>query len=269
MNYNINQKIGRWEIISLPYEKLSTNQCHNYICYLCRCECGTVKSVYKYNLDKNSSLSCGCLHKEVVTFHGQWKTKLYHVWSSMKSRCLNKNKSGFKDYGNRGICVCEEWNKNFMSFYNWSKANGYKEKLHLDRINNDGDYEPNNCRWADNKTNAQNKRSNIVIEAFNKKKCLSEWCRDEKCVVGYNTLRERIVVAKMDAELAITTPSGIINKAKINSRNVIVNAFGKNKNLMEWSKDKDCVVNYNTLRNRIVVYKWQPEKAITTKVKTA
>ena len=87
----------------------------------------------------------------------------------MKERCLNKKNPAFKNYGGRGISVCAEWISDFMNFYTWAINNGYNDNLSIDRINNNGNYEPNNCRWADKKEQGRNKRNNVIVIINDKK----------------------------------------------------------------------------------------------------
>lgn len=107
--------------------------------------------------------------------HGLRHTRIYGIWLQMKNRCYNTNTERFKDYGGRGISICEEWRNDFKSFYNWSMSNGYKEGLTIDRINNDGNYEPKNCRWVEIKIQNRNARSNHLITYKNETRCISEW----------------------------------------------------------------------------------------------
>ena len=109
------------------------------------------------------------------TIHGQRRTKLYGVWCTMKSRCNNKNTRSYKDYGGRGIKVCEEWFNSFGSFYEWSIQNGYKEGLQIDRIDNNGNYCPENCRWITRKENMNNTSKNVFLEYNGDTKTLSQW----------------------------------------------------------------------------------------------
>ena len=108
--------------------------------------------------------------------HGGKGTKLYEVWCSMKRRCELPTLSSYKYYGGRGISVCNEWKESFIAFRKWAFENGYKEGLSLDRIDNNGNYEPSNCRWATMKEQCNNRNSNISITIGNTTKNLMQWC---------------------------------------------------------------------------------------------
>ena len=150
-----------------------------YVC--CLCECGIERDVKISSLINGSSKSCGCLHRENlikrITKHGFVHEPLYKSWKRMIKRCYDENNASYCDYGKRGIQVCEEWRNDYLSYKNWSLENGYKEDLSLDRINNDGNYEPINCRWADLITQANNKRNNVFIEYDGKRLTVSQWAR--------------------------------------------------------------------------------------------
>lgn len=122
--------------------------------------------------------------------HNKRHSKLYYVWVKMKQRCYKEYDKGYKWYGQRGIKMCDEWKKDFQSFYTWAIDNGYKEGLSIDRINNDGNYEPNNCRWVTMKTQLRNTRHNAYYTINNETHCLSEWC--EILDVKYNTVQARL-----------------------------------------------------------------------------
>lgn len=107
--------------------------------------------------------------------HGLYSHRLYRIWVKLRGRCNNPSYHEYSNYGGRGISVCEEWNTNFMSFYNWSLANGYAENLTLDRINNDGNYEPNNCRWATQKQQCNNFRRNHLLTYKGETRTMQEW----------------------------------------------------------------------------------------------
>lgn len=146
--------------------------------YICKCDCGEVRKVLAYNLKNGHTQSCGCQSFEnrvkARTTHNMTGTRIYRIWCGMRSRCENPNDYHYALYGIRGIRVCEEWQE-FQPFYEWAMANGYSETLTIDRINNHGNYEPSNCRWATMKEQSNNTRRNKVIRFDGVSLSLSEW----------------------------------------------------------------------------------------------
>lgn len=148
--------------------------------WLCRCDCGTEKLVEASRLRTGHTLSCGCEGKRrrakfaslAATTHGQSKSQQYIAWSLMHDRCRNPNNESYKRYGGRGITVCERW----KSYENFIEDMGLRPNgKTLDRINNDGNYEPSNCRWATQKQQMRNMSANRHITAFGMEKTLVEW----------------------------------------------------------------------------------------------
>lgn len=118
------------------------------------------------------------------------KEKLQRIYSNMKTRCYNPNSNRYHCYGGRGIRVCDEWKNSFQNFKEWAVNNGYADNLTLDRINNNGNYEPSNCRWVTNKQNTNNTRRNRLLTYNGETHTMSEWC--EIIGIKLQTLSARI-----------------------------------------------------------------------------
>lgn len=154
------QKFGRWTVKERAENKGVKT------CWSCICDCGTVRDVRTCSLKSGDSLSCGCLNKEMTKKmledrnykHGLSNHPLNDVFYSMRSRCLSEENKSYKNYGGRGIAICDEWRSDFKTFYDWCIENGYKEGLQIDRIDNNGNYEPSNCRFITNRKNSLNRR---------------------------------------------------------------------------------------------------------------
>lgn len=159
-----NKKHGR--LLPLSYFRKG-----NKIYWHCLCDCGMTTDVQSSKLISGKIVSCGCYRKEHLKdigdlnrSHDKSNTRLYKIYSKMKSRCNNPNISNYNRYGGRGISVCQEWLDDFMAFYEWSIKNGYSDDLSIDRINNDGNYEPCNCRWVTIKEQANNRSTSRYID---------------------------------------------------------------------------------------------------------
>ena len=124
----------------------------------------------------------------------------------MKQRCYNPKNTGYPSYGGRGITVCDEWRADFVPFRDWAVVNGYEDTLSLDRIDNDGHYSPENCRWATEHTQKRNRQQTQALTAFGETKCLEDWALDLRCSVAPATIKQRIQKLGWTAEAAITTP---------------------------------------------------------------
>lgn len=149
------------------------------IYYLCKCSCGTEKEISGSCLRRGLTISCGCYNREVISKeHKVSGTPLYQVYESMKHRCLCKTDKSYHNYGGRGIKVSDEWLNGFEHFSKWAVENGYRKGLWLDRINNDGDYSPENCRWTTPKIQQRNKRVNVFVEINGVTKCIADWAEE-------------------------------------------------------------------------------------------
>lgn len=152
----------------------------------CRCDCGNEVIVGYGELRYGNTKSCGCLRKEVAslngktnsTKHGMFGTRLYHIWDSMKARCYNEKHMAYKNYGGRGISICDEWRNSFEAFHTWALENGYSDELTIDRIDVNGNYEPSNCHWITANQQANNKRNTVYITISGVTKSAAQWARE-------------------------------------------------------------------------------------------
>ena len=200
------------DLTGLVFERLTVvekvYQDKNYRWYwLCKCVCGNECVVIGSSLLDGNTKSCGCLRTEKLvssaTKHGKAKDPLYPVWQAMRSRCFNINYKCYHNYGGRGITVCDEWKNSFMAFYNWAEIAGYRKGLTLDRIDNNGNYCPENCRWVTQKENNRNTRSNHILTYKGESKLLTVWA--EQLNIHPRTLSGRIE-RNWSTEKALTTP---------------------------------------------------------------
>lgn len=179
----IGEKFNRLFVISISGKRL-----YNKI-YLCKCDCGKEVNVEGNKIKSGHTKSCGCLQKEIMssikTKHGLLKggknNKIFSMWQNMKNRCLNKNVPAYKNYGGRGICICEEW-LDSSNFIDWVLSNGWKENLQIDRIDNNKGYSPDNCRFVNRSQNILNSRKSIGSVAG--------VCRD--MCVDYKLVKDRL-----------------------------------------------------------------------------
>lgn len=169
----------------------------------CVCECGNSVKVIGGHLKNGHTKSCGCLAQEErkKTRHGMTGKRLYRIWQGMKNRCGNENTIYYDRYGGRGISVCDEWEKSFEAFMEWSTKNGYKDDLSIDRIDNNKGYSPENCRWATKEEQANNCVSNVVLRHNGEEHTIAEWSKIRG--INYQTLHSRIVTLGWSVEKAL------------------------------------------------------------------
>lgn len=178
----------------------------------CLCDCQNTIIVSRHALTEQRTTSCGCKRSSMAkqqmekrwangdceevgdlrikfTTHGLSEARTYSIWKHMKQRCYNSKSTNYKDYGARGIKICDEWKNSFESFHEWAIENGYSDDLTIDRINVNGDYEPNNCRWATEKEQQNNKRISRIVEIDGVKKTIAQW--SEETGVNWDTIYYR------------------------------------------------------------------------------
>jgi len=181
---------------------------HGKNAWKCQCDCGRIVRRTGSAMLQGVSLSCGCMRRELAaerhTKHNHCGTRLYTVYNNMKARCYNPHNHKFHRYGARGIKICEGWLNDFNNFYEWAMSNGYRDDLTIDRINNDGDYEPTNCRWVTNEEQSNNRSSNHLIEYQGQTRNLTEWSKITG--LSFSTISARIHQLEWSPEKALTTP---------------------------------------------------------------
>ena len=174
---------GRLTTIGPKFRLPSGKQGGYAACQVCLCTCGNITVVYVSNLGRGHTESCGCLHSEKITqkFHRHGcsgKTDEYITWASMQGRCGNPNNQKYYRYGGRGIRVCDRWQEpNGQGFINFLADMGHRpsKKHSIDRIDNDGHYEPSNCKWNTNSNQARNRRTSHLLTFNGKTQCLAAW----------------------------------------------------------------------------------------------
>jgi hypothetical protein len=169
-----NQRFGRWTVI----KRVNKYKKHDSF-WLCKCDCGNEKIVSARILKCGDSSSCGCYSDEVRRLkktHGLGDSPVYFVHRNMLERCFNPEHEAYKNYGGRGITICDEW-LSLTIFHAWATKSGYKKGLTLDRIDNNGNYEPDNCRWATPTEQGNNKRDNVFITLNGESRTIAEWVR--------------------------------------------------------------------------------------------
>lgn len=182
---------------------------HNHPRWVCKCECGGDLIASAYSIRRGLTKSCGCLKRERTAAmgranrtHGMRRSPEWDVWSSMRNRCLNPRAQAYALYGGRGIKVCDRWKESFEAFLADMGPRPSPDHS-LDRIDNDGDYEPGNCRWACRLTQGNNRRTSRYLTHGGRTQTLMEWSRETG--LGYSTIRERLRRG-WDVSAALTTP---------------------------------------------------------------
>jgi len=234
------QKFGKITVLDYAYSK------NGHTFWNCKCECGKETIIMGTLLNTGKTKSCGCLIAETQTTHGLSGHPLYYVYYTMRQRCYKPNCEDYYLYGGKGVSICEEWSgiNGVVEFYNWAINSGYKKGLEIDRIDNDGNYEPDNCRWVNDIEQANNTRKNIMITLNNETKTFMEWCRyyDKNHEAVYGRLNNG-----WDILEAFTTDTDGTAHFKKDFKTEL---NGQYKTLTEWCEIYDK--KYATIHGRLV-----------------
>ena len=244
-HYLIGTTIGFLTIQDLHYHR--RGRCVDLMATCC-CRCGTKKNIRLYSILSGETKSCGCKKvKHNLTGH-----RLHSVWFNMRNRCYNKKVRAYNRYGGRGIKVCDTWRTNFKTFYDWAMSHGWKPELELDRIDNNGDYSPENCRFVSTLENVHNREKSEVITYNGKTLHISEWAKIIGCSVS--GLHNRIYRG-WSIEKAIETPfKKLVDQKLLSFR-------GKTLNMHQW--EVLLGLPRGTIANRIRIG-WSIVRTLTT-----
>lgn len=184
-----NKKFSRLLVL----EDVGTDEIGRSI-WLCKCDCGTIKTLPGVSIVRGNTKSCGCLSREKAKesknfTHNESKTNLYRKWVDIKTRCYNKNHKNYKYYGGRGIIMCDEW-LDYVNFKEWALGNGYRKHLTIERIDNNSNYCPENCTWIPKIEQSNNQQHTRIITYNGKTQTMSAWARELNIKVG--TLSRRL-----------------------------------------------------------------------------
>lgn len=183
------QRFGRLAVLSRAEDRVN-KQGKPIVMWHCKCDCGNECNVEGYSLRSGKTVSCGCYGREqrlkANTKHGLSHSRLKRIYNNMHSRCDNPNTPKFENHGGRGISVCDEWSGDdgFINFYTWAINNGYSDDLSIDRIDNDGNYSPDNCHWTDYEGQQINRRNTLFIEINGVSKQTRDWAKENNLTVN-------------------------------------------------------------------------------------
>lgn len=189
----VGKKFARLTVVQEAGKDKSRNRL-----WKCICDCGGETISSGVDLRRGKARSCGCYQKEVARqtclkrniTHGMTGTRIFNIWIGIRKRCLCEKELNYKNYGGRGITICQEWQEDFSNFYAWAMDNGYDDELTIDRIDVNGNYEPSNCRWITHKEQSNNTRRNHFVSYNGVSKTIAQWA--EITGINRSTIWDRL-----------------------------------------------------------------------------
>lgn len=233
----INKQFGHLTVIR-QVESKKTPDGSTQTCFECLCDCGNKVVVTRNHLITGHTKSCGCAKGKMCSesniTHGQTGNRLYTIYYHMRGRCFNPNNKEYHRYGGRGITVCDEWmgKDGFIHFYEWAMKNDYRDDLTIDRINNDGNYEPTNCRWATNMEQMNNVNYNVRLTHNKETHTIAEWAR--LLGLSQDTIQARVKYYGMNIEDALFKTPTSKKKVAVYKNGVLINIFDSQKEAAEY-----------------------------------
>lgn len=230
----------------------------------CKCRCGNEIVVCAYALTQGGTKSCGCYSKTrtsaLFKTHGLSNTRIYRIFHDMHRRCEDESRDSYSIYGARGITVCPEWSgkDGFIRFYEWSMENGYEDRLSIDRIDSNGNYSPDNCRWADDITQANNTRCNKHITCAGETHTIAEWGR----ITG---IKSSNISERLHYGWSIEEALGYMEHKLVRRDEVLYTINGETHSVAEWCRIRG--ISKNTVRYRRDKG-WMPEEIFGFKERT-
>lgn len=213
LNNRVGKRYGRLVVVSRA-EDMVLSSGRKITMWNCICDCGNTCSIATTSLGSGLTKSCGCINTEKrksrdtkrrkYPDYDTRKRSLYKRWVNIRKRCYSKSNHNYPNYGGRGIKMCDTWRNDYLSFEKWSLEHGFEKSLTIDRIDVNGDYCPENCRWVGNHTQQRNKRNNRLITYKNETHTLSEW--SDITGIDRSTISSRIDKFNWSIEDALTIP---------------------------------------------------------------
>lgn len=209
-------RFGSLVVVGVGEDYIQPSNGSHHSTSICVCDCGNTKTVPNRDLRKGGILSCGCMRierlRQAAIKHGEKYTRLYQIWNTMKGRCNCPTNHAYEYYGGRGIRICEEWS-DYENFSNWAKSSGYADNLTIERIDVNGNYCPENCKWATVQEQNDNKTNSCRLTYDGETHTLKEWSKITG--ISYDTLSRRYNILGWSIENVLTKP---VDKSKRNHR---------------------------------------------------